>query len=244
MDRDPATDGGAARRVAEGLADLLDGLDEGFSVEGFAARVARCCVTIFGVAGVGLSLAERDGRLSAVASSSTPAQVLEAAAARYRQGPGPDSYLGNVPVPNTSMHNGRWPDLVSFAGAQRIDTVCSVPVRDGERVLGALSLYQARGRRPAPDLAVARAVAKVAGTWLERGRDLRRSLVLAGQLQQALTSRVVIEQAKGMLAERWRVTPDEAFTPLRRHARVSHRPLHVLAREVVTGDARLSPPGA
>lgn len=243
MDSDPATGGGAARRVAEGLADLLDGLHEDFSVEGFAARVTRCCVTIFEVAAVGLSLAERDGRLSAVASSSTPARVLEAAAAHYRQGPGPDSYLGNVPVPNTSLRNGRWPQLASFAGAQRIDTACSVPVRDGARVLGALSLYQVRGQHPAPDLVVVRAVAKVAGTWLERGRDLERSVILAGQLQQALTSRVVIEQAKGMLAERWQVTPDEAFTPLRRHARVNRRPLHVLAHEIVTGDVELSPPG-
>lgn len=110
-------------------------------------------------------------------------------------------------------------------------------------MLGALSFYQARGRL-APDLMVARAVAKVAGTWLERDRELQHALTVAAQLQRARTSRVTIEQAKGILAERWRVSPDEAFTALRRHARDHNQRLHLVAGKVVAGILDLSHPAA
>lgn len=102
MDRERAGERTDHQRVAEGFADLLDGftgLDGTFSVERFAAHVTRSCVAIFGVAGVGLSLAGPDGWLSVAAASSKPARVLETAAVHYRQGPGPDSYSSKVPIP-------------------------------------------------------------------------------------------------------------------------------------------------
>ena len=244
MDGDEQADE-ASRRVAAGFADLLDGLGEldgGFTLERFTEQVTRCCVRIFGVAGAGLSLAEGDGRLSVTAASSKPARVLETAAAHYRQGPGPDAYARDMQVASTSLLDGRWPQLVSFAKIYHVGAACAVPVRDGQRVLGALSLYQGRGDDPAPDLVVLTAVAKVAATWLQRGRELQRSLTLARQLQQALSSRVAIEQAKGMLAERWRVTPDEAFTALRQHVRTYQLPLQRTAHEVVNGEVKIPEP--
>lgn len=243
MDRDETVDV-PARQVAVGFAGLLNALDHDFDVDRLAVYVTRCCTTIFGVAGAGLSLADEDGWLRVAAVSSESFRAMEAAAVDYQQGPGPDSFIANLPVPSTELAGGRWPKLSPFARAHDLGAACAVPVRDGQRAVGALSLYQGHDDGRVPDLAIAKAVAQAAGTWLQSGQELRRSATVSEHPQCALTSRVVIEQAKGMLAERWQLTPDETFPALRQHARSHHLSLRQVADEVVSGSLELARPAA
>ena len=94
---------------------------------------------------------------------------------------------------------------------------------------------------PAPAVVVATALVDVATIGILQERAVRHQEVVTGQLQVALNSRVIIEQAKGALAERLRVTPDEAFVILRRYARDHNHPLTQLAGDVIRGTARIIP---
>lgn len=243
MDRDEAV-GVSARQVAAGFAGLLNALDDDFDADRFAVHVTRSCTTIFGVAGAGLSLADGDGWLQVVGVSSESCRAVEAAAVHYQQGPGPDSFTANLPVLPTELTGGRWPKLTSFARVYHLRAACAVPVRHGQRAVGALSLYQGHDDGHEPDLTIAKAVAQAAGTWLQSGREFRRRVTVSDQLQRALTSRIVIEQAKGMLAERWQLSPDDTFPALRSYARSHHLSLRQVADEVVNGGLELQRPAA
>ncbi|MFJ8056464.1 ANTAR domain-containing protein [Streptomyces sp. NPDC096142] len=114
----------------------------------------------------------------------------------------------------------------------------AVPVRRRDTLLGALNVFvpstpdRASGVGSS-EVLMAQALADAAALGLENQRAYTRCRSLAGQLQEALSSRVRIEQAKGMLAERWRVGTDEAFSALRGHARRHRMPLDLVARSVI-----------
>lgn len=114
------------------------------------------------------------------------------------------------------------------------------PLRLREQTIGALNLFgHEPGEMPADDRQVARALADVATIGILQERALRRSEVLTEQLQTALNSRVVIEQAKGMLAERGGIDVDDAFAVLGGHARDRGVRLSTTALDMVEG--RLDP---
>ena len=110
-----------------------------------------------------------------------------------------------------------------------------------DQVIGTLSLFRSApdGLNPAAAIA-ARALVDVATIGILQERAVHQQEVVAGQLQRALNSRVVIKQAKGILAERLRTTPDDAFFILRRYARGHNRPLTQLAGDVIHGTATIS----
>ncbi|MGW7271439.1 ANTAR domain-containing protein [Streptomyces sp. NPDC054864] len=129
--------------------------------------------------------------------------------------------------------------LVAASGEQSCgDAMTQVlPLRQGDQVIGALKLFQAKPAVLGPDeIALAQALADVATIAILQRRSLERSELRRGQLQEALTSRIAIEQAKGVLAERWKCTVDEAFGALRRHARANRLRLADCARQVVSGE--------
>ena len=116
-------------------------------------------------------------------------------------------------------------------------SVHALPLRSRGETLGGLLLFRSeRGELDKTYLRVAQAMADVTTIGLVQARSLRRQADLAAQLQHALTSRVVIEQAKGVVAERLRVGVDAAFTALRRHARSTNTRMTDLAMAVVNGD--------
>ena len=122
--------------------------------------------------------------------------------------------------------------------------VHAIPMRLRDQVIGTLNLFKTvpDGLDPAVVVA-ATALVDVATIGILQERAVRHQEVVAGQLQLALNSRVIIEQAKGVLAERLRVTPDEAFVTLRRYARDHNHPLTELAGDVIRGTARITGDG-
>lgn len=159
-------------------------------------------------------------------------------AVTWGEGPGPQAHCTGLPIPDTALDDARtrraWPRYTARAQALGYGRAAALPLRVGDATPGALVLL-GPGRTPLSRelLELAQALADAAGWALRRDGELRESRALADQLGQALTSRVVIEQAKGMLAARLSVTVDEAFQIMRAHARSNRRRLTDVAGEVV-----------
>ncbi|MEV6948973.1 GAF and ANTAR domain-containing protein [Streptomyces sp. NPDC051172] len=163
---------------------------------------------------------------------------LARSAATWGEGPGSEARRTGFPVADTALDGDRarrdWPRYTARAVELGYGRVAALPLHVGEDTLGALVLL-GPGSTPLPHelLALGQALTDAAGWNLERDRRLRESRALADQLGQALTSRIVIEQAKGTLAARHSITVDEAFRILRSHARSHRRRINEVAREVV-----------
>jgi hypothetical protein len=139
----------------------------------------------------------------------------------------------------------RWPRFVPAARHAGFAAVQALPMRLRDQVIGALNLFRADAGALAPaDVRVGQALADAATISLLHERSMRHSETLNEQLQTALNSRVIIEQAKGKLAERLGVDMDQAFTLLRDRARTSNRRLSDLAQAFVDGTETITGPAA
>jgi AmiR/NasT family two-component response regulator len=117
-----------------------------------------------------------------------------------------------------------------------------MPLRLREQTIGGLSLFMATPQLiPDADRKLAQALADVATIGVLQQRSLHRSHILSEQLQNALTSRIAIEQAKGVLAERTGLSMDAAFNALRRHARDHNLKLTAVAKDVVNARLDVTP---
>ncbi|MEU6251913.1 GAF and ANTAR domain-containing protein [Streptomyces sp. NPDC047043] len=159
-------------------------------------------------------------------------------AAHWSEGPGPEARRTGRPVPDTPLDGERaqrdWPRYAARAVQLGYGRAAALPLHVGHNTLGALVLLGRDGTPLSPELLeLGQSFTDVAGWTLERERRLNESRALADQLGQALTSRIVIEQAKGTLAARLSISVDEAFRLLRTHARSHRRRLTDVAREVV-----------
>ncbi|HEX5586877.1 MAG TPA: ANTAR domain-containing protein, partial [Acidimicrobiia bacterium] len=133
----------------------------------------------------------------------------------------------------------RWPNFTPFSREKGFHAVSAVPMRLRASVIGALNLFSTDRRALAhDDVAVAQALADIATIGIIQERSLRDTRTLAGQLETALESRIVIEQAKGVVAERAGVSVDAAFQRIRRYSRDHNRRLTDVARNVVDGSLR------
>ncbi|MFE0174705.1 ANTAR domain-containing protein [Streptomyces sp. NPDC059002] len=178
-----------------------------------------------------------------VVSSDTRVYRMEYAAVGHREGPAHDCHHGDrrpAPVPlDSPQARGRWPHYAPRAVALGYTHVAALPLRGHTRNSGALVLLSSGHRSGfSPGvLALGQSMADFTAVTLERAQEADHSRTLAAQLEQALTSRVVIEQAKGMIAARRSLSLNDAFDLLRRHARSHRRLLSDVAREVVEGRA-------
>lgn len=167
--------------------------------------------------------------------------MLDLFSLQENQGPSPDCCRTGAAHTNIAL-GGReaavvWPEFAQNALAAGFSTAHVLPLRLRGETLGALNLFHARGDVLGPDeVALAQALADVATIAIVQRRSLQQMEAERGQLQAALSSRVIIEQAKGVLAERWQCTVDEAFTALRGHARANRLRLSELASQVVNGE--------
>ena len=146
-----------------------------------------------------------------------------------------------ITIADLSAKLDRWPWFASTAIQAGYRSVTLVPVSSQDGIIGALALLGGT----APDVSgvlLALSLADAAGAGLALSREHRRQQTAITQLQGALTSRIVIEQAKGILAERWQLTPDEAFNHLRQQARSSQRGLREVASAVIDGTCELARP--
>jgi GAF domain-containing protein len=195
-----------------------------------------------------MTLADTNGRLHLLSATSEPVRMFETVAVRLDEGPGIECVriAAVVSDADLSAEGGRWAHLGAAATAAGIRSALSLPMRLGDEAVGVVSLYS---RAVAPVSAagqrLAQALTDVATVGVLHSRAARRSHEVAEQLQHALDSRVVIEQAKGVLAERLTMTMPEAFELLRRHARSHHAKLAEVAAAVTSGslDLRARPQG-
>lgn len=226
-------------RLADLFVALADTLVAGYDVLDSLTKLAEGCVELLGVSAAGVLLADPHGRLRTAAASNETVRLLELFQLQTDQGPCPESFRTGRTVhsPDLALDSDRWPELVQHAMRNGYRAVHAHPLRLHNQTIGALNLFSAdTGPMPDADLHVAGALGKVATISVLRERALAGHAELAGQLQTALDSRVLVEQAKGILAERRGVEPGQAFAVLRSHARSHNRRLTEVAGEVVAGN--------
>jgi GAF domain-containing protein len=182
---------------------------------------------------------DQRGSLQVVASSSQEMHLLELFQIQGDEGPCRDCVHTGLPVSTSdlSAEAERWPRFVVAASAAGFTSVQALPLRLRTETIGALNLFFS-GRPPLNerDRRIAQALADVATIGILQQRAVHRSTVLAEQLQRALNSRIVIEQAKGVIAEHAKISMDQAFDVLRKHARDHNLKLSDLAAAVSRGD--------
>ena len=224
--------------LARTLVELADSLVDDFDVVDLLTRLAGRCVEVLDVDSAGIMLAGPDGHLRVMASSSEAMRVLELFEVQAREGPCLDAHSSGLPVVNQDLAgvNRRWPRFAAEALAAGVRSVHALPMRLRGSVIGALNLFRAGPGELGPaDLEIAQAFADVATIAILQHRAAHEAQVINEQLTQALNSRVVIEQAKGMVAERLELDMERAFTLLRNHARNHNLRLADVSNAVIDG---------
>ena len=175
---------------------------------------------------VGLMLADQQGQLRFMGASSEATRLLELFQLQNDQGPCLDCFRTGVGVVNADLHDEitPWPRFAPRAVEAGFRSVHAVPLKLRSQVIGALNVFGRQALRLQPtDAHIVQALADVATIGLMQERAIRRGEMLAEQLQTALNSRIVVEQAKGALAQLRGVSVDEAFELMRSHARANRR---------------------
>jgi GAF domain-containing protein len=224
--------------LARTLVQLADTLVADFDVVDLLAILADRCVEVLEVDAAGLMLAAPDGDLRVMACSSETMRVLELFELQSEEGPCLDCYRTGQPVVNQDLAtvNGRWPRFAPEALAAGFHSVHALPMRLRGTVIGALNLFHvAPGEMQQGDVQAAQALADVATIGILQHRAVLDANVINDQLNHALNSRIVIEQAKGMVAEREGLNMEQAFARLRAYARNHNLRLVDVANAVIDG---------
>ena len=233
--------GGSAResQVLAAVTSLVDSLLHDFDVVELLTQLSEHCVHLLNVASAGLLLADPAQNLHLMAATSERTRELELFQLQADEGPCLDCYATGqvVNVADLSMQAERWPRFVDAAAGIGFVSVHAVPLRAAGFVVGALGLFgTAAGELNEADLAVGQALAHIATVAILQERPPTPAAVLP-QLRTALTSRVVVDQAKGFLRGRLGISLDEAFRLLRRYAHLSDQHLSEVARGLVSDRA-------
>jgi GAF domain-containing protein len=233
------------------LVELADTLVDDFDIVELLTLLTDRCVEVLDVSAAGLMLVAPDGDLRVVASSSEAMRTLELFELQAEEGPCLDCYRTAGPVVNQNLAvvNGRWPRFAAEALDAGFHSVHALPMRLRGNIIGALNLFRTDpGEMNDADLEMAQAMADVATITILQHRAALEAQDLNEQLNHALNSRVVIEQAKGMVSEREQLDMEDAFTMLRNHARSHNLRLMDVARDVIDGKLAASsldrPPAA
>jgi transcriptional regulator with GAF, ATPase, and Fis domain len=231
-----------AQLLSTTFVELTDTMVAGFDMIDFLHVLTGRSVRLLQVSAAGLLLADSGGELQVVAASNEEARLLELFQLQSDEGPCLDCYRSGQPVSaaEVAAEAQRWPRFAAAAQEAGFAAVQALPMRLRDQVIGALNLFSAAPGALGPaDLGVGQALADVATISLLHERSMRQSSVLAEQLQVALDSRVIIEQAKGVLAERLGLDMNQAFSLLRDQARNHNLRLSDVARSVVGRSAPL-----
>ncbi len=228
--------------LARTFVELADSLVDDFDVVELLTRLADRCVELFDVDAAGLMLVAPDGDLRVMASSSEAMRVLELFELQAYEGPCLDCHRTGHPVLNQDLaaENSRWPRFAAEALAAGFHSAHALPLRLRGSVIGALNLLQLEpGEMPQTDVDASQALADVATIAILSHRASLEAQLVNEQLGTALNSRIVIEQAKGMIAERAGLNMEQSFSILRGYARTHNLRLQVVAHDVIDGS--LSP---
>ena len=230
--------------LSDTFVELTDTMVADFDIIDFLHVLTRRSVELLDVSAAGLLLADPRGELRVVAASSEAARVLELFQLQSDQGPCLDCFRSGQPVACIDLSaDPRWPQFTQQAGQAGFAAVQALPMRLRDQIIGALNLFRGTVGTFDPEVVhVGQALADVATISLLHDRSMRRTDTLNEQLQTALNSRVVIEQAKGKLAERFGIDVNHAFALLRDQARNRNQRLSDLARAFVDGTEAIGAP--
>lgn len=229
------------KELVETFVELADTLVDDYDVIDMLYRLVARCARTLDAADAGILLPNEARKLEVVASTSERSHLIGLLQLDENEGPCVDAYRTGhlVTVDDIAGTRDRWPAFAAAAGDLGYQSMHAIPLRLRAETIGSLNLF---GDRPGPltadDAVAARGLADIATIGILHERALREADSERLQLQHTLDSRVIIEQAKGVLAQTDQVDMDEAFHRLREHARNSRRKLSDVAREIIDNAGR------
>jgi GAF domain-containing protein len=233
----------SAERLATIFVEVADTLVDEFDLLDFLHMLTDRARSVVGAAATGLLLADVRGNLEFMAGSDENVRLLELYQLLAHEGPCLEAFQTGRPVINVDLDSASslWPKFAPRATEAGYQSVHAFPLRLRNQVIGALNVFGASqgGDFDSADVSIMQALADVAAIGLLQERSIRRGEVLTEQLQGALNSRIVIEQAKGAVAQANGTSVDEAFQAIRQFARRNNRRLTDVSRAVVTDPAAL-----
>ncbi|WP_331445101.1 GAF and ANTAR domain-containing protein [Streptomyces xanthochromogenes] len=228
------------QRLAEIFMEVADSLTDDFDVLDLLQRLSTRCVELLDVSAAGILLADAVGELQMVAASDEHTRLLELFALQHDQGPCVECYRSGTARTNIDLNShgatASWPRFAARARETGYVATHAIPLRLRDRNIGALNLFQKTPHLLGEsEIALAKALAGVATITILQQRTLEQSHIERTQLQTALNSRILVEQVKGILCERWGTSPDEAFSAFRGYARSHHLRLADFAAAIIDG---------
>ncbi len=227
----------SAPDLSEFFVRVADTLVDDFDVVDFLDNLTSQAAAVSGAAAVGLVLSDHHGRVRFMAASNESGKMLELLQIQNEEGPCLDCLTTGIPVVNADLAHAahRWPRFAPRALEAGFQSVHAFPMRLRSKVIGALNLFGTEGAHfEDDDVRVVQALTDVATIALLQERSLSQAETLTEQLQGALNSRIVIEQAKGALAHADAISTAEAFDQMRSRARSEGRRLVDVATDVLS----------
>jgi GAF domain-containing protein len=224
-------------RLTAAFVTLADTLTTDYDVVDLLDLLVRECTEILDVEAGGLMLADSEGNLQLVASTSEEAELVEIMQLNAGAGPCLDCYGTGAPVAVSDIDRlgDRWPGFRTAALEHGFQSVYAAPMKLRGDVIGTMNLLStSTGVLNDRDIAVAQALTDVATIGILQERMIRESGLISEQLQRALDSRILIEQAKGVLSHTGQMGMDEAFTTMRGYARKNRLTLHTVAEGIIS----------
>jgi GAF domain-containing protein len=222
--------------------EVADTLVDDFDLIEFLQMLTSRTAELAGAAAAGLLLADQQGNLQFMAASEEDTKMLELFQVQNHEGPYQDCFRTGRPVANADLGAAadRWPVFAPRAVEAGFGSVYAIPMRLRTETIGALNLFGDGAGGLQPDgMHIVQALADVATIGLLQERAVRRGEVLTEQLQSALNSRIIIEQAKGVIAQIYTVDINQAFELLRGYSRRHHLRIGNVARALVTDPASI-----
>ena len=231
------------QRLAQVFVELADTLVDEFDVVDFLQTLTERCVELVDTDAAGLMLDDQRGALQVVAYTDESARLLELFELQRAEGPCLDCFATGRVIANIDLTTAadRWPVFTEAARDLGFATCHALPLRLRRQVIGALNFFSV-GSEPLSDdhLAVAQGLADIATIGLLHERAARDQVILSEQLQTALHTRILIEQAKGVLSARVGTSVEAAFRLMRTHARRTGTTITVVAEGIVEGSIDVS----
>ena len=223
--------------AATTFVEIVDTLVDDFDVIDVLTHLTSRCVELLQAAAAGILLADADGQLRVIGASTEQVGLLELFQIQNDEGPCLDSYRTGAVVFDASLHSdSAWPRFAEESVRSGYPSVCAVPLRLKNLTLGCLNLFMSEPiALTGAEMLLSQALADVASIAIVQDHATREAAIREVHLQHALTSRISIEQAKGMIAERAGLDMDDAFNKLRSFARSSNRLLTEVAESIVAG---------
>ena len=223
--------------LVQAVGDFAQALLTDYDIGTVLYRLTDHVTTVLGVDGAGVSLADDSPNLIFVAATDGDVAAIEQEQVVQCDGPCHHAYrTGELVAVSDLEQEQRWPAYRARAVDHGARAVLAVPMPVAEDRIGALNVYRRTTHDWGDDeIAVGRVLADMASGYVLNAGRLEEARTLGQQLQHALNSRIIIEQAKGILAERNQITPAQAFDRLRKHARSTSTRVHDLAAQIVDG---------